>query len=203
MIFKGFKFGILLQFAIGPVCIFIFQVAISKGFYAAESGVLGVTIIDSIFITIATLGITSLLNRKNIKSYLKIFGEVILFVFGLNIVLNEFNINFMPSLCLSNSINSSNNEFFHATILTASNPLTIIFWAGVFSSKILEEAMERKVVISFGIGAVIATMFFLTIVALLGSLAQTFLSASYIKIFNIIVGGLLICFSMKMAFKKS
>lgn len=38
MIFKGVKFGMLLQLAIGPVCIFVFQVASLRGFLYSRNG---------------------------------------------------------------------------------------------------------------------------------------------------------------------
>ncbi len=38
MLFKGFQLGMLLQIAMGPVCLFIFQTASASGFAAAEAG---------------------------------------------------------------------------------------------------------------------------------------------------------------------
>ncbi|WP_321063601.1 hypothetical protein [Terrisporobacter sp.] len=35
-IFRGFKFGMILQIAIGPICIFIFQTACKYGFFMGE-----------------------------------------------------------------------------------------------------------------------------------------------------------------------
>lgn len=201
MIFEGFKFGMLLQFAIGPVCIFIFQISSLKGFYAAETGVLGVALMDGLFIAVAILGIASIIDKKNVKIFFKIFGAAILFVFGLSTVLSQFNIGFLPSLSMQN-ISNSNNVFTRAIILTMSNPLTIIFWAGVFSSKVAEENMRRKDVYSFGFGALLSTIFFLTLIALAGSFAREFFSNTAIQILNITVGFLLIYFSMKMILKK-
>lgn len=201
MIFKGFKFGMLLQFAIGPVCIFIFQIASSKGFYTAETGVLGATLIDGIFIFAAIIGISSIIERQNIKLTLKIFGAVVLFIFGLSTILNQFNINFLPSLSIQNTSNT-NNAFFHSLIITASNPLTIVFWSGVFLSKITEENMKKTDIYLFGFGALLSTMFFLTLISLAGNFANTFLSMSIIQTLNIIVGFLLIYFSIKMFLKK-
>lgn len=40
MLIKGFKFGMLLQLAVGPICLFIFQLASVNGFLIAERGVL-------------------------------------------------------------------------------------------------------------------------------------------------------------------
>ncbi|AKN30449.1 lysine transporter LysE [Clostridium carboxidivorans P7] len=202
MIFKGFKFGMLLQFAIGPVCIFIFQMASSKGFYTAETGVLGAVLIDGLFIFAATIGISSIIERKNIKFILKIFGAVVLFIFGLSTILNQFNIDFLPSLSIQNTSNT-NNAFFHSLIITASNPLTIIFWSGVFLSKITEENMKKTDIYLFGFGALLSTMFFLTLISLAGNFANSFLPMEIIQTLNIIVGFLLICFSIKMFLKKT
>lgn len=201
MLFKGFKFGMLLQFAIGPVCIFIFQIASLKGFYIAEIGVLGVALIDGLFISIASLSIALIIDRKNIRIFLKIFGAAILFIFGLSTVLSQFDISFLPSLSIQN-ISNSNNVFTRAIILTISNPLTIIFWTGVFSSKVAEENMKRKDIYSFGFGALFSTIFFLTLIVLLGNFAKEFFSTNVLQIMNIAVGFLLMYFSIRMILKK-
>jgi len=201
MIFKGFKFGMLLQFAVGPVCIFIFQMASLRGFYAAATGVLGISIIDGLYILAAILGIASIIERKNTKIVLNIFGAVVLFIFGTSTVLSVFNIGFLPSLSLQN-ISNSNSVFFRAIILTVSNPLTIIFWAGVFSTKIAEENMKRKDIYAFGFGALLSTMFFLTLIAFAGSFTKTFFPPYVIQILNLTVGFLLVYFSIRMISKK-
>ncbi|GAA0124975.1 LysE family transporter [Clostridium sp. CTA-19] len=201
MFLKGLKFGMLLQLAIGPVCIFILQMASLKGFYVAETGVLGVTIVDGLYIFAAILGIASIIEKRKVKVGLKIFGAIILIIFGLSTVLGQFGINFIPSLSLQGAGNS-NSVFLKSIILTASNPLTIVFWAGVFSTKIIEENMKRKDIYIFGIGALMATLSFLTLVAVLGTFTKVFLPAYVIQILNIIVGVLLIYFGVKMALKK-
>lgn len=201
MVYKGFKFGLLLQFAIGPVCIFIFQIAALRGFYNAESGVLGVVLVDGLFIFAAIFGIASFVEGKRIRLYLKLFGATILLIFGLSTFLSPFHIDFLPSLSIQNDTNS--NVFIRAFILTFSNPLTILFWAGVFSAKIAEETMERKDIYSFGVGALLSTMLFLTLIAIGGSFAKLFFPNTVIHMMNIIVGLLLIYFSVKMFLKKS
>jgi threonine/homoserine/homoserine lactone efflux protein len=202
MIFKGFKFGMLLQLAIGPVCIFIFQIATLQGFYIAEKAIWGVALIDGLFILLATLGTASLIEKKNIKIGLKMFGAIILLAFGFSTVLGQFGINFIPSLSLQNNYNSK-DVFLRAVILTVSNPLTILFWAGIFSSKIAEQDMEKKDIYLFGFGALLSTMIFLNLIALIGSISNQFLTGSSIRILNLIVGVLLIYFGLKMIIKKA
>lgn len=181
----------------GPVCIFIFQIASLKGVFSAVIGVLGVLIIDCLYILAAILGISSFIKRKNIKLFIKIFGAIILFVFGISTIFGAFNIDFLP--IFKNSANI-NNVFLHTMILTASNPLTIIFWAGVFSTKIAEENLRQHDLYLFGFGAILSTLFFLTLVAVIGSLFKTFLPFSIILTLNVLVGLLLIYFSIKMIF---
>lgn len=73
---KGFKFGMLLQIAIGPVCIFIFQTACKYGFFMGERGVLAVALIDALYIFAAIWGVGSLIEKnEKAKNYLKFFGQ--------------------------------------------------------------------------------------------------------------------------------
>ena len=48
MIAKGFRFGLLLQFALGPMTLLIFQIAVASGFAVAIQGVVGVTLVDGL-----------------------------------------------------------------------------------------------------------------------------------------------------------
>ncbi len=200
-IYKGLRYGMLLQLAVGPICIFIFQMASLKGFGSAIAGVIGVAFIDGLYILAAILGIASTIQRKNTRIILKILGASILFSFGVSTVLGAFNVELIPAVCLIN-LSDSNSAFYRALIMTASNPLTILFWAGVFSTRISEDDMKRKDICFFGLGAVLSTLLFLTIIAFLGSLTKTFLSSNTIQVLNIAVGLLLIYFSITMFYKK-
>lgn len=200
MIIKGFRFGMLLQLAVGPVCIFIFQMASENGFFLAEAGVLAVVLVDGIYILAAIIGISSLIEKAGMESYLRYFGAAILLLFGLNIILEVFSIHMLPSFELINS-SGLNGSFLKGFVLTASNPLTIIFWAGVFSAKVIDEKMEKKDIYVFALGALMSTFIFLSAVAGAGSLTHQFLSEDLMKILNIAVGVLLICFGLKMIWK--
>ncbi len=200
-IYKGLRFGMLLQLAVGPLCIFIFQMASLKGFRYAILGVIGVAFIDGLYILAAIFGIASLIERENTRIVLKILGASILFIFGVSTVLGAFNVRFIPALSLID-LSGSNSVFFRALIMTASNPLTILFWAGVFSTRISEEDIEGKDICFFGFGAVLSTLLFLTMIAFLGSLTKTFLPSNIIQVLNIAVGLLLTYFSIRMLYKK-
>ncbi|KZE84299.1 lysine transporter LysE [Paenibacillus elgii] len=192
----------MLQLAIGPICIFIFQIASLRGFFAAETGVLGVTLIDGLFIVAAILGIATVMEKQNMRWGLRLFGATVLFIFGLNMVLSLININLLPSLSIAN-FGDTNHAFVYVILLTVSNPLTIIFWAGVFSTKVAEENMKREHIYVFGFGAWFAAVFFLTLVAFMGSLTREFISPFVLQVLNGFVGAAFIYFALKMVLQKN
>ncbi|WP_088226173.1 LysE family transporter [Desulfosporosinus sp. FKB] len=202
MITKGFKLGMMLQLAIGPVCVFIFTLGGNKGLLTAELAVLGVAIIDALYILLAIFGIASFIDKERVKQILKLFGSIIVAIFGLHIVVGTFGWEVLPNVSLFNGIKTE-NSFVEGIILTASNPLTILFWAGVFSTKIAKEKLTRTEVYFFGFGSVLSTIFFLTVIAVIGSITRKFLSVTIISTLNFTVGLVLIYFAFRMFFKKA
>ncbi|MDR3542078.1 MAG: LysE family transporter [Desulfosporosinus sp.] len=201
MIFRGFKFGMLLQLAIGPVCLFVFKVGGNKGFIRAEIGVLGVAVADAFYILLAISGIVSCIERERVKYIFKNIGAIIVAIFGIQIILGVFGREILPNINLLTGIKSE-SSFLEGFLITASNPLTILFWAGIFSSNIAEEKLIRKDIYLFGLGSVISTLFFLTIIAGMGTVTGYFLPVKLISILNFIVGVVLLFFSFRMILKK-
>lgn len=202
MILKGLRFGMLLQIAVGPVCLFIFQTAVTSGFFVALTGVVGIAIIDALYILAAIYGIGALLNRyEKAKRIIKYLGALVLIIFGLSNLLGIFGVSMLPSLNFL-STQSTESVFFKVLILTLSNPLTMLFWVGVFSTKVSEEDMDLKDMYFFGFGAVMSTIIFLTIISVVGNFVNNLLDPFLLSLLNCIVGLVLIGFGVKTAIKK-
>lgn len=203
MLLKGFRLGMLLQIAVGPVCLFIFQTAAISGFLPAGGGVIAVVLVDALFIFAALLGIGTLIEKRpGLKAALKYGGAVVLILFGLNLVIGTFWTGFLPGLNLSDTAGTG-SAFLHAALITLSSPLTILFWAGVFSQRAAEQTTDKRGMALYGLGAVLSTLVFLTVVATLGGLTHTFLSALVVQILNLLVGLVLIGFGIRTAIKKA
>ena len=194
----GLKFGMILQLAIGPMCIMVFNTANNVNFLVALSLVLAISLVDAFYILLAGLGVSKLMtNKKNL--FFKIICSLVLIIFGLNIVLNVFKINLIPVL---NIKPNTTNIFIQGLILTLSNPITIIFWGSILTKKIVEDRLEKKELVLFSIGLVSSTIIFLSFIALLGTILSSFISESISNILNIIVGLLIIFFGIKVLIKK-
>jgi threonine/homoserine/homoserine lactone efflux protein len=201
MIYKGFKFGMLLQLAVGPMCLMVFNTSTTYGFLMGLSLVLAISLVDGLYIILSGLGVAMIINKEKIKTTIKVLGCIVLVLFGINTATGAFGFTLVPDLKLfSNATN--HNVFLQGVLLTASNPLTIIFWGSVFSTQVAENNFSKKQLVFFGIGCILSTISFLTIVSFFGSILSGFLPQIIIQILNFSVGIILIYFGIRLLLKK-
>ena len=62
----GLKFGMLLQLAVGPMCLMVFNTAKNTGFLTALSLVISIALVDAFYITLASIGTSKILDKKEI-----------------------------------------------------------------------------------------------------------------------------------------
>ena len=195
----GLKFGMLLQLAVGPMCLMVFNTAKNVGFLVSLTLVLAIALVDAFYIILASLGISKILDKPKVKKVFKIIGSLVLIVFGINIILNVFNINIIPGLNLKPN---SSNIFIQGLVLTLSNPITIVFWGSILTTKIIEDNLNKKELAIFSIGLVSSTIIFLTFVSVLGTILSSFIPENISNVLNIVVGILIVFFGVKLIVKK-
>ncbi|NGM81374.1 LysE family transporter [Paenibacillus sp. 7124] len=200
MILRGLKWGLLLQLAVGPVCLFIFRAASLQGFGAAFAGVIGVTLADGLYILAALRGVRMLGAGRKPGGALYLIGAGTLFLFGLNMIAGMFDLSLLPSIPLSQGT-GGDSLFIRAFLLTASNPLTLLFWTGIFSAKMIELRLGGSELLQFGTGCLLATVLFLTGVAFLGHLAHAFVTPLAAKWLNLIIGILFLYYAFRLIVK--
>jgi threonine/homoserine/homoserine lactone efflux protein len=201
MILKGFRFGMLLQLAVGPMCLMVFNTSATYGFIYSISLIVAIALIDALYIGLSCIGTASIIDKTEIKTFIKIGGCIVLILFGLNTISGVFKISFLPNIGLFSEV-TSQNLFVQGLLLTASNPLTILFWSGMFSAQMIENHWSQKQLLFFAVGCVLSTLFFLSCVALLGSFLNDFLPLLFVQILNILVGVFLIYFGIRLLLRK-
>ena len=61
-----------MQFAIGPMCLLVFNTAQNNGFVVALSLVTAIAMVDAFYILLASIGVSKLLGNTNVEKMLKI-----------------------------------------------------------------------------------------------------------------------------------
>lgn len=201
-IWRGFRFGTLLQIAIGSVCLFVFQTAASSGFFAGIAAVLAVTLADSLCVAAALLGAGTIIEKnRQARSIFRYFGAAVIILFGISFILGAFGVNILPGIG-GMTETSSESAFINAFLLTISSPLTIVFWGGIFSAKVASGEMERNEVSYFAFGAILSTLIFMSVTAAAGVLTGNFMSGTVILGLNLVVGAALVLIGIRTAFRK-
>jgi threonine/homoserine/homoserine lactone efflux protein len=196
-VLKGLRFGMLLQLAVGPVCLFVANAALTTGFWPAMGAVAAVVLTDAIYITLSALGAATLLARPRVRRGARILGGVVLCVFGLDMALGAFGVRLLHGITLLQG-STGDGLFLRALILTAGNPLTILFWGGALTAQMAEHKLSGPSVALFSFGCLLATLIFLTAVAAAGGALVGVLSETVVLILNGAVGIALVIFGLRL-----
>jgi threonine/homoserine/homoserine lactone efflux protein len=187
MFFRGFKYGMLLQLAVGPVCMLVFQTAGAVGFFATLPQILGVALVDAAFLALAGAGAVMLLRHERVQILSRVIAALVLFLFGITTVLSVFGITLIPGFDVSGVVRTQ-GVFWQGVILTASNPMTILFWNSLLASQTAKTKMSRGEIAYFGGGCVLSTVVFLCFIAMAGSLIDRFLPPVVTQTITVLVG---------------
>jgi threonine/homoserine/homoserine lactone efflux protein len=201
MILKGLKFGMLLQFAVGPMCLMVFNTTTTYGFIYGLQVVFAIGLIDALYIALSCVGVAAIINKAKVKAVIKLAGCLVLVLFGVNTISGVFDFSLLPKIALFSNT-ASDNLFGQGLLLTASNPLTIVFWSGMFSTQMIENKWDKKQLFFFAVGCVMATIIFLTVVAFLGSVLSDYLPQIIVQFLNVIIGIVLIFLGIRLLCKK-
>ena len=198
---KGLRTGMLLQLAVGPVCLLVLNTAASLGFIATLPLIAAVALADALYVFLSCLGAAAIVNQKNVRTAAYIIGSLVLVAFGLDMLLGALGFTLLPGIHLF-SIQKGDSLFMKGLLMTLSNPLTILFWSGMLSTKVAENDFNKSELSIFAAGCVLATVAFLTPASFLASLAGGALPTAVIPVLNGLVGATLIFFGIKMVCKR-
>jgi threonine/homoserine/homoserine lactone efflux protein len=194
--FDGLAFGLILQISVGPVCIGVLHKALTQGFRYAFAMSWGAALVDAFYILLSVAGVSALLKIPAARVTLGIAGTLLLLYFGLRTLLSP------ASTTREEQIDASwSKSFAYGVALTLTNPLTILFWAGVFGAMVSTHPFQQEGgVLYFAAGCIAATVLFLTGVALAGHFLERVLTPRLALWLNRLAGLFLIGFAVKLAF---
>jgi threonine/homoserine/homoserine lactone efflux protein len=197
---KGLLTGLILQLAIGPVFIYILNIAFQGGIIHGLFAVIGVTIADYLYIIMAIIGIGKIIENNKYKYPLSVISSLVLAVFGILLIrkgITFINLDHKTGIIETSYIKS----FASAFILTIASPLTIVFWASIFTSKTQEYSLKKNELFVFGLSAGLSTFLFLGLSVSVFSIFNYLIPSLVFQILNIIVGFILIYYGTTRVYK--
>jgi threonine/homoserine/homoserine lactone efflux protein len=192
---NGVSTGLLLQLAVGPVFFLVMNITTQRTLWDGLCAVLAVTIADYLYITLSIAGVGKLLTRKRAAKIICAGGALVLIIFGGIIIFSKI---FNPVIMYERITDGSDypGSFLSAFFLTLSNPLTILFWTGLFSTKAIEKGYSPGEVLLFGLAAGFATIIFFSTSVFFFTLIKAIIPAVIIYSVNIIIGFILIIYGL-------
>ena len=192
---QGLGFGLILQISVGPVCIAVLHKGIAQGFVHAFAMAWGAALVDTLYISLSMVGVSALLRFESARLAIGIGGALLLLVFGTRYLRAPANI-----AEAQHRSESPLKSFAYGIVLTLTNPLTILFWAGVLGDMMSTHTFDQpRGTVYFAIGCVSATLLFLTAVAFAGHLLERLLDERLALWLNRAVGLFLIGFAIKLS----
>ena len=192
---EGLGFGLILQISVGPVCIGVLHKGLLQGFRHAFSMVWGVALADALYIALSVVGVSAVLQVGPARIAVGLAGALLLAYFGIRYLRAP-----AEPASVEHRGDSLVKSFAYGVGLTMTNPLTILFWAGVLGATMATQTFSGSSgVIYFAAGCVVATVLFLTGVAIAGHFLEQVLTDRLALWLNRVVGLFLIGFAVKLA----
>ncbi len=191
---EGLGFGLILQISVGPVCLAVLHKGLTQGFGHAFAMVWGAALVDALYIVLSVFGVSALLQIGPARVAVGLAGALLLLYFGLRYLRAP-----AATAQAEHRDESPFQSFVYGVGLTLTNPLTILFWAGVLGAMMSTHTFNQAGgVFFFSAGCVTATLLFLTGVALAGHLLERVLNERLALWLNRGVGLFLIGFAVKL-----
>ncbi|RXY99693.1 LysE family transporter [Fictibacillus sp. S7] len=136
ILIKYMLLGLSLAAPIGPINAAQMDKGIRSGFWHAWMVGLGATTADAIYMALVYMGLVHFLEAPMIKAFLWLFGCFVLIYTGIE--------SFRSSAVMVHSKKKEQEKmrkcFFSGFFMSLTNPLTILFWLGIYGSVLAETA---------------------------------------------------------------
>lgn len=188
IVLHGVKFGIVLAFLIGPVFFTIIQASVEKGFWHGVMVTLGVSLSDTIYVTVCYFGLIQFINDVQFRMGMAYVGGSILILFGLYHLLVK-----------SRTRNKEQFEqdqkkpiyryFIKGFIINGLSPSVLIFWVGTISLASIDFGFTKGSQFFLFFSSLLSTVLLTDILkAYLAGKLRTLVTPRFLKIMNIILG---------------
>lgn len=198
IVLNGIFSGIVLAFLIGPVFFSILQTSIERGFRSGFFVAIGVSLSDTIYITISYLGVYQLFDKGNFREYLAYFGGAVLLLFGLYYLLVKSRKTISPDQETAN-IRSPLRLILKGFVINGLSPMVLIFWLGTIGVATTKFGYATPGTAVPYFASIVGTVFLTDVLkAKLADKLRAVLTPVFIRTMNIILGLIMVLFGGRL-----
>ncbi|HFK1455374.1 TPA: LysE family transporter [Bacillus cereus] len=199
-IFLSYVFlGLSLSAPMGPINAAQLEKGIRSGFFHAWILGIGALLADVIYMALIYLGVIHFLEQDIIKLFLWSFGAFVLIYTGIESLKNANQIS------ISNTRNDDSiiKSFFSGFFMSLSNPLTILFWLGIFGSILAKAASSynKEQLLLYSFGTILGIFIWDITMASTSSIFRKFLNTRILSLITIVSGISLIIYGLYFGFQ--
>ncbi len=199
-IFLSYVFlGLSLSAPMGPINAAQLEKGIRSGFFHAWILGIGALLADVIYMALIYLGVIHFLEKDIIKLFLWSFGAFVLIYTGIESLKNANQIN------ISNTRNDDSiiKSFFSGFFMSLSNPLTILFWLGIFGSILAKAASSynKEQLLLYSFGTILGIFIWDITMASTSSVFRKILNARILSLITVVSGISLIIYGLYFGFQ--
>lgn len=191
--------GLSLSAPIGPINAAQLDRGIRGGFLPAWLVGLGAVVGDIVYLILVYFGVVHFLNTSFMKTFLWAFGFFVLIYIGIESLITARNIK------LSETRNSEamSKSFFAGLLMSLSNPMSILFWLGIYGSVLAQTAMDHTTAeLILYSGAIISGLLIWDVtMAGFASAFRRFLTVRALKLVSVLSGLSLIAFGIYFGYQ--
>lgn len=193
-IIQNITLGISLAAPIGPVNIEVIKRGLKYGFWPAFLLSLGAATADSTYLIVIYFGFYNLLDIPIVKTIIWFFGAIVLLYIGyLNIKEHFDKFDFQNA-----DLKGSKNAFIAGYLITISNPMTIVWWLGIFGAVMGSSIQNagKTVALLNSLTIIIGVVLWFFTLSLLLHWGKRFVNEKMMKYISTIAGVILIGFGL-------
>ncbi|MDQ0220445.1 amino acid transporter [Peribacillus cavernae] len=186
--------GLSLAAPIGPINAAQLDRGIKNGFWNAWILGLGAALADAIYMGLVYLGVVHFLETPFMKTFLWLFGFFVLIYTGIESMISAGKI----STGENRSKESLPKSFFAGFLMSLSNPLTILFWLGIYGSVLANASSKYDFdkLLLFSCAIFFGIFIWDFSMAFMASTARRFLTPSLLKMISLLSGLSLVGFGI-------
>ncbi|RAU98884.1 LysE family transporter [Paenibacillus sp. YN15] len=194
VLFSHFLLGLSLAAPIGPINTAQMERGIRNGFLHAWLIGLGAMLADGAFMLLVYFGVIHFLNEPFMKTFLWLFGCFVLTYTGVESLLQAGK----EKDGRRGGTESPVRSFASGFLLSVSNPMSILFWLGIYGSVLADmiAKYEAPEVLLYSSAIMAGIMLWDVMMALLASAFRRFLTRALLAAISVLSGLFLIGFGI-------